>query len=140
MYLCLLPCADPISTAMLQGKKTGGYDVIESMNTPDFALVDDNNIPKYYAVIQTDAFLSKQLEDGSWVSSLSSAMWSRIENYCARFGVRRLSVFTYPTPLLGLDVMDPNPFAGQQVRACFMHACACACAEPWYSLPCSKCT
>lgn len=100
---------------LVQSKSTGGYEVIETKTTPEFSLINDDGTPKYYTIIQTDAFLSTQLADGTWVSSLSQEMWTRIDNYCARYGVRRLSIFTYPTPLLGVELETQDPFPGAEV-------------------------
>lgn len=98
-----------------QASMTGGYDVVSTLKTTTFDLVNSDETPKYYAIIQTDAFLSMQMADGTWVSSLSSDTWTAIDSYCARFGVRRLSIFTYPTPQLGVEVMGNSSLKSAEV-------------------------
>ncbi|KNC75452.1 hypothetical protein SARC_12022 [Sphaeroforma arctica JP610] len=85
------------------------FDAINTVETDTLLLTNDQDgSPKYYAIFLTDATLSIEEESGDWQSSLSNEQWKGIDTYQARYGVRSVSLSSYPSAALGMKV-SPVP-------------------------------
>jgi hypothetical protein len=74
--------------------------------TPDtFAdtLPDGTAHARYQAVILATGGLLYQNDSGQYVSALSDDEWAALNSFEAKFGIRQITAFAYPTPEYGLN-------------------------------------
>jgi hypothetical protein len=66
-------------------------------------LPDGTAHAKYQAVIVATGGLLYQNDSGQYVSALSDAEWAALRSFEAKFGIRQVTAFAYPTPDYGLN-------------------------------------
>jgi hypothetical protein len=84
-------------------KKVAVADAPYAANTFADTLADGTPHAKYQAVIVAIGGLVYQNDAGNYVSALSSDEWAALADFEARYGIRQITAFTYPTPEYGLN-------------------------------------
>ena len=62
-----------------------------------------DNVGNYQGVILTTGELGYAATDGTWKSAFSAAQWQGLWDYEGKFGVRQVTLYTFPTPDLGFN-------------------------------------
>eukprot|EP00123_Amoebidium_parasiticum_P016573 comp23501_c0_seq1/m.39363 comp23501_c0_seq1/g.39363 ORF comp23501_c0_seq1/g.39363 comp23501_c0_seq1/m.39363 type:complete len:676 (-) comp23501_c0_seq1:179-2206(-) len=58
---------------------------------------------RYHTIVLTSDSLSYKRADGEWESGLPYQQWQRLRAYCAQYGVRTVSLFTFPNRRYGVS-------------------------------------
>lgn len=64
--------------------------------------------PRYYGIVLSSGELGYEDEYGNYKSALSSDNWDELAEYESRYRVRRVSLYSYPTDYLGVEVSGGN--------------------------------
>ncbi len=70
-------------------------------------LVDQDGNPKYYGVVLSTSELGFS-ENGIYKSALSTEQWEALVNYERTYNVRRVSLYSYPSSAIGVELVDGN--------------------------------
>lgn len=77
------------------------------------ALINDDGSAKYYGTITTTGQLIFKNEKGIFESGLTLEQWSQLEKYEKDFNVRRVSIYSFPHPGIGVEqstgFLAPDP-------------------------------
>lgn len=65
---------------------------------------EQTNVGKYYAIILSTGQLAFQDKDGKWKSALTEDQWKALEEYEAKYHIRRVSLNTWPASYLGVQL------------------------------------
>eukprot|EP01134_Creolimax_fragrantissima_P003017 CFRG3017T1 len=84
------------------------YVELNTRKQQQIVLQNEDGSAAYYAIFLTDSSLSYEESAGMWVSSLSEEEWQKLDSYSARFGARTVSLSSYPSPELGVEVASDN--------------------------------
>lgn len=77
----------------------------DRLSDESLKLTNADGSGKYFAVILSNAVLAYQKSDGSFASALTKAQWDEFTLYKQKYKVRQVSLFTYPTPSLGVKFL-----------------------------------
>lgn len=87
------------------------YDVITLtkngaiISTAPLQLLNADGSGKYYGVITTSGELAFEANNGNWDTALTPSQWEDLKTYEAQFSVRRVSLYTYPSDLIGAQAI-----------------------------------
>lgn len=77
----------------------------ERLSEDTLNLVNQDGSGKYFAIILSNGQLAFKKNDGTFASALSPIQWAELNQYKINYKVRQVSLFTYPTPALGVKYL-----------------------------------
>lgn len=74
-------------------------------NTGALNLINADGSGKYYGIVTTTGELAFQSSPDVWDSALTNTQWEELKNYEAQYSVRRVSLYTFPSDLIGASLI-----------------------------------
>lgn len=75
------------------------------ISTDPLNLTNPDGSGKYFGIITTTGELAFETTGNTWDTALTDAQWEELKNYEAQYSVRRISLYTFPSDLIGVSAI-----------------------------------